>query len=332
MNLSLAWPWVFLLAPLPLLFLRRLFLGGGSGAEARGEPGIEPPPRLREALEEIAPSAPSGGRLALILLWAAWLALLAALAQPSRISGAVIQPATGRAMILALDLSFSMERKDFQLDGRAVDRLTAVKSVATEFVRAREGDRVGLILFGDQAFSAAPVTYDLSAAAQAAQEAQIGMAGRTTAIGDAIGLAILKLREDPASRKTLVLLSDGANNAGEAEPEDAAALARSFGLRIHTIGLGSERDPNSRDPIDPSADLDEAALRRVAEAGGGKFFRARTTGELSAVYDEIGKIEASAAEAPPFTPRQDLRNWPLSLAAGLLLALGLAHLRARRPA
>ncbi|MDD2867355.1 VWA domain-containing protein [Neomegalonema sp.] len=327
MNLSFAWPWVFLLAPLPLLLLR-----GGSGAEARGEPGIEPPPRLRAALDEIAPSAPSGGRLALLLLWGAWLALLGALAQPSRIAGAEIQPATGRAMILAMDLSFSMERKDFQLDGRAVDRLTAVKSVATEFVRAREGDRVGLILFGDQAFSAAPVTYDLSAAAQAVREAQIGMAGRTTAMGDAIGLAILKLRDDPARRKTLVLLSDGANNAGEAEPEAAAALARSFGLHIHTIGLGSERDPNSRDPIDPSADLDEETLKRVAQASGGEFFRARTTAELGAVYDEIGRIEATQAEAPPFTLRQDLRNWPLSLAAGLLLLLGLLHLRARRPA
>lgn len=325
--MSFDWPWIFLLAPLPLLLLRRPAQAG-----ADGERGIAPPPRLRAALEAVASAAPVAGRLALILLWAAWLALLAAMAQPSRVAGAVIQPATGRAMILALDLSFSMERKDFQIDGRPVDRLTAVKSVATEFVRAREGDRVGLILFGDQAFSASPVTYDLSAAAQAVQEAQIGMAGRTTAIGDAIGLAIVKLREDPAERKTLVLLSDGTNNAGAAEPEPAAALARSFGIRIHAIGLGGRKDPDPRNPIDPSADLDEVTLQRIAQASGGKFFRAYTTAELGAIYDEIGRIETSEAEAPPFTPRQDLRNWPLMIAMAALMALALLHRRARRPA
>lgn len=325
--MSFEWPWILLLAPLPLLLLRR-----ASGARSEGEKGIEPPPRLRAALEAVASGAPRSGKLALALLWGAWLALLLALAQPSRVAGAVILPATGRAMILAVDLSFSMERKDFQLEGRPVDRLTAVKAAATEFVRAREGDRVGLILFGDQAFSALPVTYDLSAAAQALREAQIGMAGRTTAIGDAIGLAIVKLRDDPAERKTLILLSDGTNNAGEAEPEAAAALARSFGIRVHTIGLGSERDPDSRDPINPSADLDETTLQRIAQASGGKFFRARTFAELDAVYEEIGRIETSEAEAPPFTPRQDLRNWPLMLAMALLMALALLHRRARRPA
>lgn len=327
-GLSFAWPWIFLLAPLPLVFLRR---GGGTTTKS-GPPGVEPPPRLRAALADLGPGASAGGKWALALLWTAWLGVLGAVAQPSRVEGAAIQPATGRAVILAVDLSFSMERKDFLLGDRAVDRLTAVKSVATEFVRARRGDRVGVILFGDQAFSAAPVTYDLDAAAEALREAQIGMAGRTTAIGDAIGLALVKLRDDPAEQKTLILLSDGANNAGEAEPEAAARYARDFGLRVHTIGLGSAGDPNSRDPIDPSADLDEAGLKRIAEASGGRFFRAHTTQELGAIYDEIGRIEASEALAPPFTPRRDLRDWPLSFAALALTGLILLRLRARSPA
>ena len=317
---ELSWPWALLLAPLPLLL--RFW-----SADAVAGQGPDVPPRLAAALAVVSRDRRGGRRIPLLLTWAAWLLVVGALAQPSLIAGKTIQPASGRALLVALDLSTSMERKDFVLDGTAVDRLTAVKSVAADFVMKRKGDRLGLVLFGEQAFVAAPISYDLAGIANAVQEAAIGMAGRTTAIGDAIGLSIVKLRQDPATTKAIVLLSDGTNNSGRAEPEDAAALAGRLGIRIHTVGLGSERETSAGDPIDPSADLDEATLRRVAEISGGAFFRARTTEELSAIYGEIDALERSETEAPPFVPRLDVRNW-LLLAAAILLAGLVAGRRA----
>jgi Ca-activated chloride channel family protein len=222
-----------------------------------------------------------------------------------------------------------MERKDFELDGMSVDRLTALKAVATDFVEKRAGDRIGLVLFGEGALSAAPVSFDLSALANAISEAEIGMVGRTTAIGEAIGLALVKLRDDPAAEKTVILLSDGTNNAGRAEPEDAARLAAKLSVRIHTIGMGSA-PAEAAGPIHPSADLDEATLKRVAQETGGRFFRARTTAELAAVYAEIDRLETSEAVAPPIVPRTDLRNVALVALALLLLALATREARGAR--
>lgn len=314
---ELSWPWALLLVPLPLVL--------GLWPTRPRAAGVEVPPRLAAALAAASREGQRARRIPLLLTWVTWLLFVGALAQPSLVTGKAIQPASGRALLLALDLSTSMERKDFVLDGAAVDRLTAVKSVAADFVLRRNGDRLGLVLFGEQAFVAAPVSYDLAGIANAVQEAAIGMAGRTTAIGDAIGLSIVRLRQDPAATKAIVLLSDGTNNAGRAEPEDAAALAGKLGIRIHAIGLGSERETTSGDPIDPSADLDEATLKRVAEISGGAFFRARTTEELSAIYREIDTLERSQADAPPFVPGLDVRNWLLLAAAMLLTGLAAAR-------
>lgn len=317
---SFAWPWIFLLAPLPLLVSQRF-------RKTSGSDGIDVPPRVSAALSSLSSGSRPGIGPNLVLNWVAWLLLLTALAQPSVTAGQSIEPATGRAIVLALDLSTSMEREDFVLDGKKVDRLVALKSVAEDFIVKRAGDRIGLVLFGDRAFSAAPVSYDLAAIANAVQEAEIGMAGRTTAIGEAVGLAIVKLKQDTAAEKAIVLLSDGTNNSGGAEPEDAAELAGDLGIRIHTIGMGSERADGSGSPIDPSADLDEATLKRVADISGGQFFRARTTEELAEVYTAIDRLEASEAKAPPFVPRTDIRNWVLAALAATLVLLSAARLR-----
>lgn len=315
---SLAWPWALLALPLPLLLLRRL-------PEHPVTDGIRPPPLVAHALAAVEPATAAKDRFGQILAWLAWTFLVLAIAQPTIVSGKAMRPASGRAIVMAVDLSSSMERTDFELDGKPVDRLTAFRSVASRFVEGRGGDRIGLVLFGETAFAAVPVSYDLAAVANAIEEAGIGMAGRTTAIGDAIGIAIVKLRQDPASESTIVLMSDGANNAGTAEPEDAARLARQFGIRIHAVGMASSRKRDAAGPLDPAADLDEQALRRIAEIADGRFFRARTTEELAAIYAEIDRIEPSEADAPPVTPALDLRN--VALAA---LALVLAGIAVRR--
>lgn len=314
-----AWPWALLLLPLPMFLRSRMSTGD--------EAGLPVPPMLLEALGSITTSRQHRQDVLAVLRWLAWLLLVLSIAQPSIVAGSAVHPASGRAVVLAVDLSSSMERRDFVFEGSQVDRLTAFKSVARAFVEKRQGDRLALVLFGDEAFSAAPLSYDVSSVANALEESAIGIAGRATAIGDAIGLAITKLRADPAPEKTIVLMSDGTNNAGSAEPEDAARLARSLGIRIHTIGLGSDRGGNAGDPMSPAADLDEETLKNIAEATDGRFFRARTTEELEAVYREVDKIERSPADAPPIVPRTDIRNW-LLLALVVTLAL-VAALRAR---
>lgn len=319
---SFAWPWAFLLLPLPLLTMR-----WGSSGDKSGD-AIAVPPLLAQALGRVPSHSRRSAFLQAALLWMAWLLLVSAIAQPSLVAGSAVRLASGRAMVVVMDLSSSMERRDFVLDGRAVDRLTALKAVARAFIETRKGDRMGLVLLGDEAFSAAPVSYDLASISNALEEAAIGMAGRATAIGEALGLAIVKLRDDPASFKTVVLLSDGTNNSGQTEPEDAARLAATLGIRVQTIGMGSEKETTAGDPIDPSADLDEATLKRIAKESGGKFFRARTTEELRAVYAEIDTIERSAQDAPPVVPRLDIRNW-LLLALAMLLA-ALSFLRRRQ--
>jgi len=200
--------------------------------------------------------------LKFVLLALAWVSLLTAIAQPYLPKATTAQPASGRALSMLVDLSTSMERKDFQIDDEAVDRLTVVKGIASRFIENRSGDRLGLVLFGTEAFIASPLTYDLNAVATTLQSSGIGMAGRTTAMGDALGLAIKSLRDDPAQEKAIVLLSDGTNNAGTAEPEDAAKLARSFGITIYTIGLGSDDATDSQQQFQSaSADSRKSILK-----------------------------------------------------------------------
>ncbi|MCB1381713.1 MAG: VWA domain-containing protein [Notoacmeibacter sp.] len=310
---SFGWPLAFLLLPLPLI----LALAGRNRAPASP---LRVPPALAEAMDA---EGSSGRRPPARLLLPAlvWTALVTGIAQPGIISGEQVAPASGRALELVIDLSGSMEKRDFVIGGQVTDRLAAVKTVAGAFLTARQGDRVGLVLFGEEAFSASPVSFDRASVAHALGESAIGMAGRTTAIGEALGLAIVKLRDDPAPERAIILLSDGTNNSGSAEPEDAARLAAENRIRIHAIGLGSERADAAGDPIDPSADLDEKTLREVAEASGGTFFRARTTEELKAAYDAIDALEGGKAPAPPFVPRQDLTGYAI---AAMLVLLGLA--------
>src|SRR5690606_4036471 len=201
-----------------------------------------------------------------------------------------------------------------------------------EFIARRVGDRVGLILFGREAYLQTPLTFDRQTVQTLLDEAVIGLAGKETAIGDAIGLAIRTLDDAgvESGRRVLVLLTDGANTAGEVEPLKAADLAAQRNMVIHTIGMGADaltvRSLFGLRQINPSADLDEATLTAIAERTGGRYFRARDTQELAAAYDVIDQLEPAESDAAGFRPVKELFYWPLGLA--LAIALGAAAMSA----
>lgn len=301
--INLDWPWVLLLLPLPI-FIRLL------RADST-EIDIRVPTALGKALNEVSTKHNSIIDVRWALLWASWISLLVALSQPWHPGDTVVQPVSGRAISIVVDVSGSMERKDFTLNGQTLNRLAVVKKVASEFISNRQGDRVSLVLYGKQAFIASPLTFDLNSVISILNSAGIGMAGRSTAIGDAIGLSIQTLSSDPSTQKAIVLLSDGTNNAGSVEPESAASFAKSMGIRIHTIAMGSEDKELTGFAVAQSADLDEDTLLAVAEESAGEFFRAKTFDDLQDIYLTIDSLERSEVNAPPVILRHDLRHWPL---------------------
>jgi Ca-activated chloride channel family protein len=230
--------------------------------------------------------------------------------------------------MLAVDLSRSMQERDFELAGQRVDRLSATKAVAREFIERRAGDRLGLVLFGEQAYLQTPLTFDHETLGQLLDEAAIGLAGQATAIGDAIGLAVKRLREQPAASRVLILITDGANTAGEVDPRQAAELAAREGLTIYTIGIGADsvlvRDIFGTRRVNPSRDLDEDMLDAIAETTGGRYFRARDTEELRQIYALLDELEPLEREGQRFRPRHALFDWPLAfgLLCGALVIFG----------
>ena len=322
---DLAAPWALLALPLPLLAARLIppEPEGGSGA-------LRVPGTLVGDGRTGADLAARGRRRAL-LTWTLWIALVAALSGPRLVLPAAALPASGREIMIAMDLSGSMERRDFALDGETVNRLTAVKRVGTDFIRRRAGDRIGLVIFADQAYVAAAPSFDTAAVARALDEATIGISGRSTGIGDGLGLALRRLDPRDAggeaasgakpgekAAKAVILLSDGANNAGQTAPKDVAELARELGIKVYTIALG----PRDMADADGEQDVvDTETLRDMAQASGGEAFRVRTTEDLVKVADAIDRLEGGRALAPPLPLRRDLWPWPAALA--LMAAAGL---------
>jgi len=307
------WPWMLLLLPLPLL-VRWL---------------ASPVTTIREAALRVPFldnfSEQSGRKLGTpktgwvqLLAVLAWILLIIAAMRPQWLGDYIEFPVSGRDLLLAVDLSGSMQEEDFILQGRRVDRLTATKYVAGDFIDRRVGDRIGLILFGDRAYLQAPLTLDRETVKILLYESVIGLAGRATAIGDAIGLAVKRLRERENSNKVLILLTDGANTSGEVEPIEAARLAVREGLKIYTIGIGADEMVvefffGTR-TINPSADLDEKTMRAIAEMTGGQYFRARDTRQLEQIYALLDELEPVERDVRRFRPRKALYFWPLSLA------------------
>jgi Ca-activated chloride channel family protein len=328
---SLAWPWALIALPLPWLVYRLL-------PEALGlsEAGLRVPNLSSfETLKDRSDAEQ-------LLNWRVWVAVLAwcllvlAAARPERIGDELDVPVAGRNLMLAVDLSGSMDQKDFELAGRRVDRLTATKAVASDFIARREGDRIGLILFGERAYLQVPLTLDRDTVKILLLEAEIGLAGEKTAIGDAITLAVRRVHEqkEDVGEQVLVLLTDGANTAGEVQPLKAAELAQQVGLRIYTIGIGAETmDVSSlvggRRAINPSADLDEATLTQIAHQTGGRYFRATDTASLQDIYALVDELEPVEEPESGFRPVKSHYFWPLGAALGLVGLLCLAALLQR---
>ena len=255
--------------------------------------------------------------------------LVLAAAKPERIGDELDVPVSGRNLMLAVDLSGSMDAKDFELGSRRVDRLTATKAVASDFIGRREGDRIGLILFGERAYLQVPLTLDRETVKTLLLEAFIGLAGEKTAIGDAITLAVKRIHDqgEDAQEQVLILLTDGANTAGEIDPLKAADLAQQIGLRIYTIGIGAEQMVVSSITggmrrVNPSADLDETTLTQIATMTGGRYFRAKDTAGLQDIYRLLDEMEPVAEPEAGFRPVKLLYFWPL--AGAFVLAVFLA--------
>lgn len=328
---SLAWPWALIALPLPLIF--RYLLPEAKGLSEAGlrVPNIDSFATLkdRSGTEQLR-----NWRFWIAAL--AWMLLVLAAARPERIGDELDVPVAGRNLMLAVDLSGSMDQKDFELAGRRVDRLTATKAVASDFIQRREGDRIGLILFGERAYLQVPLTLDRETVNILLMEAFIGLAGEKTAIGDAITLAVRRVHEQQKDEgeQVLVLLTDGANTAGEVQPLKAAQLAQQVGLRIYTIGIGAEQLEVSsliggRRRINPSADLDESTLTQIAQLTGGRYFRATDTASLQDIYKLVDELEPVVEPESGFRPVKSYYYYPLGLAVLLVTLMSLVSLLKR---
>jgi Ca-activated chloride channel homolog len=325
-----AWPWIFLLAPLPWFILRF------APAQEHQEAALRVPFFSHLATINDRPQqlqSPIWFNKTLLML--IWLCCVAAAARPQWLGEPLPLEASGRDLLLAVDISESMNVPDMQLGGETVTRWDAVKLVVGDFVKRREQDRLGLVLFGGNAYLQAPLTFDRQAVKTFLLEAQLGFAGRGTAIGDAIGLAVKRLRERPSASRVMVLLTDGANNAGEIDPRQAANLAKIAGVKIYTVGVGADEMIQEtffgRQKVNPSADLDAELLGHIAAETGGLYFRARNPEELAKIYAELDKLEPIDQEEETYRPIKALYFWFLSVAliTSFILAIATSGLFSR---
>ena len=307
--LEFALPWAFALLPLP--WLLRWLLRPAEPGQALHLP--------HPGLHLTAAEQRDGGGWRIGCLVLAWLFLLAAAARPQWVGPPQAQQRSGRALMLAVDLSGSMRTDDMQIGGQPVSRFGAVEAIAGDFISRRSGDEMGLIVFGSRAFLVTPLTYDLNAVRAQLKGAAVGLAGTETAIGDAIAVAVKRLAGLPEQARVVVLLTDGVNNAGSIAPLDSAHAAKAAGVRVYTIGIGATEmrvpDLFGTRTINPSADLDEGMLRSMAGQTGGRYFRATDSEQLADAYRAIDALEPMPQQGPTLCPRHELFPWPLALAA-----------------
>lgn len=319
-ELQLQWPWLLALLPLPLLV--RLLSKAAQPQQATSSHALIVP--FFNELQSLAGSAniasqPRRGLFALSLIW---LGLVLACARPVIIGQAQPITSSGRDLMLAVDISGSMEQQDMRIQGEQLPRITVVKAVVNSFVEQRQGDKLGLILFGSQAFIQSPLSFDIQTLNTLMTEAEVGFAGKQTAIGDAIGFAIKRLRQRPENDRVLILLTDGADTASTLPPLQAAEMAARENIKIYTIGIGANEMElaglfGSRlgaRKINPSADLDEKTLRSIAQQTGGEYYRAHDPMELQAAYRAISALEPVEQEQEFLRPQRAMTHWALAIA------------------
>lgn len=339
--ITVAWPILLLLTPLPWLFRYFLPPSDEGGARLRA-PFIERAIRLQGLTEKQHSSRYK--KLFVII----WLFLIVAAMRPQWLEPQQHLAISGRDLILAVDISASMNFPDLDYDNR-ISRLDLIKSIAGEFIDQRQGDRLGLVLFASTAYRQTPLTYDHQAVRHLLEEAEIGFLGRETAIGDAIGLVVSQLVEndsqinfnvssqpaghesfDAATRKILILMSDGANNSGLLDPRESAEMAARIGLKIYTVGLGANkmtsRTVQGIVDIDPSRGLDEVLLQDIAAMTGGHYIRAKSREDLIQFYKQLNRIEPGIYSQEGIRPATVLFYWPLAIAFLLSLYCAFVYL------
>jgi Ca-activated chloride channel family protein len=318
--LSFLHPWLFLLAPLPWLVWRFL------PARRTGVRALRVP--FGRRLEKAIASSPLTGktgrkRSRMVIHILVWLLTLGALARPQWIEAPIEKRIPTRDLLLLVDLSGSMEKQDFtNAAGESVNRLDAVKEIVGDFLEHREGDRVGLVVFGDSPFLQSPFSTDLSLSRRLLDETAVGMAGPRTTLGDAIGLGISLFGESDAPAKTIIALTDGNDTHSQVPPVEAARIADGRDIRIHTVAIG--------DPTTVGEEkLDLQTLDEVARTAGGKSFFAADREELVGIYGELDRIETREIKTLSHRPRRDIFHWPIL--AALILSLA-SRFPWRRPA
>jgi len=265
-------------------------------------------------------------RLEILIALVVWLALVVALARPERVGDPIEVTKAARDVILAIDISGSMDENDFVArDGASLQRLEGVKRVVGRFIEEREGDRVALIVFGEKAFIQSPFTEDLRTVRDLLESTEVGMAGPHTVIGDAIGLAIRTFESSEIEERILIVLSDGADTGSRMSPVNAAEIAADNGVTIFTIGVGDPKGQGDRR-------VDVAALEDIAARAGGRFFFADDEAGLESIYARIDEMSPRKIETISFRPRESLGVFPLAVAStvGLVGAIALHLLSLRR--
>ena len=325
--IEFVYPWAFVLIFLPILVTLL------APAYKERKSSIKVPYFAR--LVDVTGEKPQSGAVLLnrnnlqrLLVAFSWLCIVTAIAKPEMIGAPINQEKSARDLMIAVDLSGSMAVEDFTLpetknETEKVNRLVAVKHVLNTFVKGREHDRLGLILFGDVPYLQAPFTDDIATWQALLNESDIGMAGQSTAFGDAIGLAISVFEQSDTQNRVLIVLTDGNDTASKVPPVEAAKVAAAHDIKIYTIAIG-----------DPSAvgeeKVDLKVLKEMAELTQGKSFQALNSEELLTVYAEIDKLEPQQFDSLSFRPRVSIHHYPIALFFSIyLLALFIVNIRIR---
>ncbi len=302
--LSFAWPWMIVLLPLPWILMRFL-------KKTRTTEVVAPIiafPKLQQLQQAFANAGTASSRVPLwqkILIAVTWGLIVLSLMRPELINDISYSNNVGYDLMLAVDLSRSMDIVDFSEGGKPLSRIAATKKVVANFVRSREGDRVGLIVFAEQAFLTIPLTLDTSAVSKLLNNLLVGMAGERTAIGDAIGIGVQNLRKRPETSRILILLTDGEDTASRIPPLEAAQIAKSSQIKIYTIGVGNK--------------LDETLLEKIANMTGGIYYKVTNVNTLEKVYQQIDQLEKTESAQRIVLIKTPLYHW--FLATGLLLLI-----------
>ncbi len=322
------WPFVFLLLPLPLIcrYLFKAVTGqAGASSDALKVPFFGRLQQLKLPLQT------NQRRFSPLLWWLVWLLLVGAAARPVWFGAPVVLNKEARNIMLALDVSGSMEEEDFDVNRRPITRLDIVKLLAKDFIQKRSGDNLGLVIFGSEAYTYAPLSPDTKTLTGLLDEIGIGIAGTQTAMGDALALAVESVASVPAENRIVILMSDGVANAGNVSVEEALKVAKEVGVKVYTIGIGSDKqaiqDFFGFVQMNAGADLDEETLNKIARETGGQYFRAKSTADLQEIYNLINQLETTAAENISVRPRKEMAFYLILMALALW---GLGVLMERR--